>query len=70
MVPNRVKEFRENKELSQVELARRARMAPQNLSAIEGGKLAPWPKVKRSLARALKMTEQELFPSEGGQDGK
>ena len=62
MGSNRVRELREKAGLSQVELARRARMASTNLSAIENGRLAPWPKIKRRLARVLKTTVQELFP--------
>jgi len=58
---NRVKQFRERAGLTQVELARRAPIASPNLSSIERGRLAPWPKVKRRLARALKTTEAELF---------
>lgn len=64
MITNRIKEFRERAGLSQVEVARRARMASTNLNAIENGRLAPWPKVKRALARALKTTQDELFPDE------
>lgn len=64
MITNRVKEFRELAGLSQVEMARRARMASTNLNAIENGRLAPWPKVKRALARALKTTQDELFPED------
>jgi len=63
MENNKLKEFREQAGLSQVELARMARMASPNLSAIENGRLAPWPKAKRRLARALKTTPEELFPS-------
>jgi len=62
MAENRIKEFREKAGLSQVELARRARIASTNLSAIECGRLAPWPKIKRRLARVLKITLEELFP--------
>lgn len=61
MVENRVKEYREKVGLTQVELARRARMASPNLSAIECGRLAPWPKVRRKLAKLLKTTPEELF---------
>ena len=69
METNLVKEFRERAGLTQVELARRARIASPNLSSIERGRLAPWPKVKRRLAKALKTTEAELFPTEqGGSD--
>ena len=64
MITNRIKELRERAGLSQVEVARRARMASTNLNAIENGRLAPWPKVKRALARALKTTQDELFPDE------
>lgn len=60
---NRIKEFREQKGLSQVELARRARIAAQNLSAVECGRLAPWPKLRRSLIRILSRSEAELFPN-------
>jgi len=43
-------------------------MASTNLNAIENGRLAPWPKAKRRLARALKTTPEELFPSEGSRN--
>ena len=64
MSSNHLKEFRERAGVTQVELARMARMASTNLNAIEHGRLAPWPKVKRRLARALKTTLEELFPDE------
>ncbi len=64
MNENRIKEFREMAGLSQVELARRAHIASTNLNAIEHGRLMPWPKAKRRLARALKTTPEELFPNQ------
>jgi DNA-binding XRE family transcriptional regulator len=64
VITNRIKELREQAGLTQVGLARRARMASTNLNAIENGRLAPWPKVKRALARVLKTTQEELFPEE------
>jgi len=64
---NRLREFRERSGLTQSELARRVRMAAPNLSAIENGRMAPWPKVKRKLARILKVPIGELFPPEGGE---
>jgi len=67
---NRIKEFRERAGLSQVQLARMARMASTNLNSIEHGRLAPWPKVKRRLAKALKTTPEELFPSEQSEGSK
>lgn len=62
MVENRIREYRERSGISQVELARRIRIASPNLSNIENGRLAPWPKVKRALSRVLKTTQDELFP--------
>ncbi|MBI2836075.1 MAG: helix-turn-helix transcriptional regulator [Chloroflexi bacterium] len=59
---NRVKEFREAAGLSQAELARRSHTASPNLSAVERGKREAWPKLRRRLARALKVTEAEIFP--------
>ena len=70
MVHNRLKEYREKAGLSQTELAWRARMAGQNISAIERGTLAPWPRARKALAEALNVSETELFPEDSidGQD--
>jgi DNA-binding XRE family transcriptional regulator len=62
MPENKIREFRIKAGYSQVELARRAGMGSTNLNAIENGRLKAWPKVKRKLARALEVTEAELFP--------
>jgi DNA-binding XRE family transcriptional regulator len=62
MLHNRLKEYREKAGLSQTELGWRAKMAGQNISAIERGTLAPWPRAKKALAKALNVTEAELFP--------
>ena len=64
MLNNRLKEYRERAGLSQTELAWRAKMAGQNISAIERGTLAPWPRARKALAEALKVAETELFPEE------
>ena len=64
MKENRIKELREEQGLSQSELARRARIGPTNLNAIEHGRIYAWPKARRSLAKALKVTQKELFPEE------
>ena len=71
MEHNRLKEYRERAGLSQTELGWRAKMAAQNISAIERGTLAPWPKAKKALAEALNIPESELFPEENrnGKDG-
>jgi transcriptional regulator with XRE-family HTH domain len=62
MKENRIKEYREKLGISQVELARRARIASTNLSNLERGRLAPWLRIRRKLARVLKTTPDELFP--------
>jgi len=64
MIKNRIREYRERAGLSQAELARRLRIAGPNLSALEHEKLAPWPKVKRDLARMLKVPQKKLFSGE------
>ena len=64
MVRNRLKEYREKAGLSQTELGWRAKMAGQNISAMERGTLAPWPRARKALAEALNVSETELFPKE------
>ena len=61
METNKVREYRQKAGLTQVELARRARIASPNLSAIECGRLVAWPRASKALAKALKTTERELF---------
>jgi DNA-binding XRE family transcriptional regulator len=60
---NKVREVREGIGMSQTELARRTHIGSPNLSAIERGKVVPWPKARRSLARVLRKTIAELFPN-------
>ena len=69
MEHNRLKEYRERAGLSQTELGWRAKMAAQNISAIERGTLAPWLRAKKALAKAFNVSESELFPEEN-RDGK
>lgn len=59
---NRIREIREERGLSQTRLACLAGIAASNLSNIETGKRSPWPKVRADLARALGVTEEDLFP--------
>ena len=66
MEANKIRERRQELGMSQVELARRACMASPNLSAIECGKLAPWPKARKALSKVLGLPEAQLFPN--GQD--
>jgi len=66
MTENKIREHRERLGLTQSEVARRAGVANQNLSAVERGNMAAWPKLRRSLARILKTTQAELFPETEG----
>lgn len=59
---NKIQEHREKAGLSQAEVARRMRIAGPNLSAVERGRMEPWPKLRRDLARILKTSQRELFP--------
>lgn len=68
MTVNHVKARRQEIGLSQAELSRRTRINAPNLSAIENGQREAWPRARRRLARALKVTESELFP-EGNDNG-
>ena len=63
---NRIKEFRLKAGLSQTRLANKIGLASSNLTNLENGKLKPWPKVRRALARTLGAEEAELFPTEEG----
>jgi transcriptional regulator with XRE-family HTH domain len=65
---NNLREYRQRLGITQVELSRKARIAPPNLSAIERGRLLPWDKAKESLCRVLGVTEEELFPD--GDNGR
>ena len=65
MFKNKIREMRERARLSQTRLACQIGMAESTLSALETGKRYPWPKVKSDLAKALGVTEVELFPPEG-----
>ena len=64
MVQNRVREYRQKAGLSQAELARRSHVASPNLSGVERGDRLAWPKLRRRLAKVLKVPEAELFPLE------
>ena len=64
MFRNRIKEVREQNGLSQSRLARMVGVAEPSLCQVERGQRAPWPKLKRALARALKTSQAELFPPE------
>jgi len=59
---NNVRRFRTKAGLTQSQLAVLICIANSNLSDIELGKRKAWPLVRRRIARALKVPEDELFP--------
>jgi ribosome-binding protein aMBF1 (putative translation factor) len=59
---NRLRESRQEVGISQTQLSYRARIPSTAISSIECGKLYPYPKAKRALARVLKCSQAELFP--------
>lgn len=69
MFRNLIRQRRQKIGLSQTRLACLIGIAESTLSDLELGKRAPWPRVKRSLVRALGVTEQELFPDGREADG-
>ena len=64
LVMNRLKEIRNERNLSQLRLALLTGIAPSELSRIENGWIRPYPGWRKRLARALGVTEKELFPEE------
>jgi transcriptional regulator with XRE-family HTH domain len=52
-----IKAARERLGLTQVELARRARITPRTVANIEAGRHAPHPNTLKSIKRALKAAE-------------
>ena len=64
MFYNKIKERRQQLGLSQTRLACLIGIAGSTLSNLELGKQQPWPKARHDLAKALRITEQELFPNE------
>jgi len=62
MFENRIRDRRNELGLSQTKLACRIGMAQGTLSNIELGKLQAWPKVRKNLAKVLRLSIAELFP--------
>lgn len=64
MEKNKIREERMALGLSQVQLGFLARVSNSVISDFELGKRAPWPRARKALARALRISEAELFSSE------
>lgn len=60
---NRIREFREKRELSQVRLGILSQIPSSMISDFELGKRHVWPKARKALAAALETPEAELFPN-------
>lgn len=65
---NQIRERRKALGLSQTRLAILVGLAGSSVSDFELGKRWPWPRARRSLAKALKCRESDLFQEEGGHD--
>jgi transcriptional regulator with XRE-family HTH domain len=61
MFKNLIRERRQQLGLSQTKLACMLGVAESTLSDLELGKRQAWPKIRKSLSRALGVTEAELF---------
>jgi len=70
MMQNRVRKYRLKAGLSQREVARRAKIAVPNLSAIENNRREAWPLARMRLSKALRCEESVLFPKQGGSHGR
>lgn len=61
---NRVREIRQQKNITQFELARRTGIHVANLHKIEHSIIKPFPGWRRRIAEALEVAEDVLFPAE------
>lgn len=60
MFGKRIREARQRKGISQLELSYATRIAPSNISALEAGKIHLYPGWRKRIARALDISEDEL----------
>jgi len=66
---NRLKEIREGKGLSQLDLTRKTGIASTNISNLEKGRVYPWPGWRKRLASALEVSEETIFYGEVEKNG-
>lgn len=59
---NIVREVREKQKMTILELARRTRISPTDLSQMERMRRPAFPSWRRRISRALNVSEAELFP--------
>lgn len=60
---NNLRKIREERELTQFELAKLTNIYPSNISEIERGMRVPYPSWKERFCEALGVPEHELFPA-------
>jgi transcriptional regulator with XRE-family HTH domain len=59
---NLIRQERERKKMSQTQLAILAGLSNSLVSEFERGVRRPWPKARTAIAKALGVSETELFP--------
>nr|WP_263326250.1 helix-turn-helix transcriptional regulator [Neobacillus sp. Marseille-Q6967] len=57
--------YRKKKNLTFTKLGNQIDMHPSNISMVERGQRKAWGNMKRKLATALEVTEEQLFDEEG-----
>ena len=62
MSENLLRHHRKAAQMSQTELGRRVRVASSNISAVENGRVAAWPRLRKAIAKVLGVPEKEIFP--------
>lgn len=68
MMKNIIRSKRESLGMSQVRLAMLTGLSNSTISDFELGKRLPWPRARKSLAKALGTTESDLFPGQNESD--
>jgi len=61
MNTNQIREYRQKAGISQTKLACKIGIAASTLCNFENGKIEPWPKARKDIAKALGVKESDLF---------
>lgn len=64
---SKLREIREERGLTQTQLAHKIRMANSCVSAVECGDRRPWPNFRKRVAKALGVPEAEIFGGEANE---
>lgn len=60
---SKLRELRLNRGWTQHELSRRSNVPSYYISKFELGAAFPWPKARKQIAKALDMSEEDVFPN-------